>query len=104
MEVEKIRPGTVAEGAGLLSRVDDFGEQHGRQESIGHELGSCPNEELLDLGQRRLGVPYPGPMITAGEFDELRPRDPIRDVPTRTHVDDMVVFSVEDEGWHVDRW
>jgi hypothetical protein len=43
-------------------------------------------------------------MITAGEFDELRPRDSIRDVPTRTHVDDMVVFSVEDEGWHVDRW
>jgi hypothetical protein len=46
---EEIAPPTVAQGARALGRADEIGEQHGREDALGHlRCGLC-GEEAVDL-------------------------------------------------------
>ena len=48
--VEGVSPASVADRDGRLGRLDDVGEQHGGEHTVGLRRGLGPNKEPFDLG------------------------------------------------------
>src|SRR3990172_7522711 len=68
-----LAPPGVAQRGGVGRRVDDVGEQHGREDAIGRALFQADGpHETLDLRQDGVLVARPRVMVGANQLDECR--------------------------------
>ncbi len=72
--LEQLTPGAIAERGSTLTRADNVGEKHGREDALRFGLLPSPSlpdpgQEPLDLSDDRFAVSHPGKVISPGELD-----------------------------------
>src|SRR5438067_8763465 len=103
MLFEHVTPGGVAQRCRSLRRTDDVGEKNGREHSIRLQCRADASEKLLDLVENVLLIAGPGQVIDAGELDELRTGNALRDIAALPNICVQVAGAVEDERRDADR-
>src|SRR5262249_15497322 len=83
---------------GLRSRVDDVGEQNGRQCDITFGSLAATGEELLDLVDQRVTVAGEEQMIVARYSNELCSVDVLGEIAARADMDVAVPLSMKNQG------
>jgi hypothetical protein len=103
MPLQHIAPRAVAERCGTRRRVDDVGEQDGRQHAVGVAGRTHAGHELLDLVQHDVLVADPRDVVVARQLEEPRVRDVAGDPAALVDTRLAVTGAVHDERRHVDR-
>ena len=75
MLIEHVAPRAIPHLRGHRRRVDDVGEQQGREHAIGIGAGARPGQELLDLVEQRVDALREREMVGSRQLDEPRPLD-----------------------------
>src|SRR5690242_18555090 len=104
MAFDQLPPSAVADGRRLLSRANNVGKEHGRQNAI--EFGLLlPDaaEKRLDRIEERLLLARPHGPIVARELHEVRARDPPGKVAAGLDVLDRVASAMQDECRRLNR-
>ena len=79
-------PSLVARGSEMLRRGDDVGEQHGAQGPMRlRRRRMATGEELLDLGQDRVGLGEPRRMVCTVDLEKTCVRDVVGEVAAALH-------------------
>ena len=60
-------------------------------------------EELLDLGQDRVGIGEPGRVVRAVDLEVPRAGDVVGKIAAQLHRNDGVLAGMDDQGWRGDR-
>ncbi len=103
MSSQQVAPVAVAEFGGAVCRIDDVGEQDGRQDRVGIGGATLAGEELLDLVKHGVTVARNHAVVAAVELDEARAVDAGRQMPALLDRDQRVVSPVDHERRRLDR-
>ncbi len=60
-------------------------------------------EEILDLGEDRVGIGEIGRVVRAVDLEVPRARDVVGKIAALLHRNDGVLAGMDDQGWHGDR-
>src|SRR6476469_10581365 len=77
---KQLAPALVPELGSVPCGVDDIGEHHGGQHSVGRVLVPLSGQELLRLADDRLVVADPRNMVDAIEVDQSRTLEPCGEI------------------------
>ena len=104
MLIELSAPSRVADFRRVAGRVDDVGEEHGRQDALGRDRRVMPfaGHELFDIGADAPVIAGRHPVIAAGIFDVFGPGDPLGEVARSFDGHHRVGLAMQDQGGHAD--
>jgi hypothetical protein len=81
--IEKIAPTAVAKRGRSFRRADDVREEHCSENAVGLDGVTHARQKLLDLSEDRVRVTEPWKVVLPRQFDEPRPRNPLRHISAR---------------------
>src|SRR2546430_6754593 len=104
MAFDQLPPGAVADGRRLLSRADDVGKEHGREDAL--ELGlllADATQERLDRIEELILVARPYRPIVARELHESRAANPLGEVAAGLETLDRIALAMQDKCRRLNR-
>jgi hypothetical protein len=105
---EQLPPGAVAEVGSMGSRIDDIGEQHGREHPIrlSNQLSRVADirEERLQLAKEPFLVADQRLDVMARKLHETRAADVVGQVAPTSDIESRYLRALEHERRHLDEW
>jgi hypothetical protein len=101
--IEKIAPTAVAKRGRFLRRADYVREEHCSENAVGLGGVTDARQKLFDLPEDRFRVSEPWKVVLPRQFDEPRPRNPLRHISARADGYCRIAHAMEQQCRDTDR-